>query len=234
VVQVSGITGAWVVRDLKVGFCLGCHELGPLPKFGDGLCFLCATAGAPGDTTPTGRRLGENEEVVDQVLWPGDEEVERRLEIVELFADAQRQDVRLSLDYSTRMEGFCFSGKPNARTQAIWTRRRPRPEPEDLTRVAEREARVKARAVAVRERIRKRCELTDLRRSFYRVTLHDISREPTVMPILMNGQDSAADSFLNDVLNAGFTSITRTLVKKYAPSPCGWNRKSRLQGANYA
>lgn len=49
-------------RTMPRGVCRGCREEGPLPPFGEGLCFLCATDGPPGEHTATGGALGEDED----------------------------------------------------------------------------------------------------------------------------------------------------------------------------
>src|SRR5262245_2971346 len=52
-------------RRMPGGVCHGCLDDGPLPPFGDGYCFLCATDGPPGDRSTTGSALPEGVQAPD-------------------------------------------------------------------------------------------------------------------------------------------------------------------------
>lgn len=71
------------------GVCAGCGELTCLPPFGDGMCFLCATDGPPGEYSPTIGAVGED--VDARRVWPEMTEAdeERRIFILEEFAAHQ-------------------------------------------------------------------------------------------------------------------------------------------------
>ncbi len=215
---------AWTVREALFGTCSGCASYSLLPPFGQGLCFLCATDGPPGEYSPA---IGAEHEDVDarrRVLWPTDAQIEMRAEIEELFADAQRRTASLCLDYAVAANGFCFSSRPNPPTRARWTRQRPRPEHEAIRmaaaqdRIEARRLREEARVAAVQERIRKRRELGDLRRAFYQVTFagHP-TKAPFVSGILFSGAEFGSDRFLLDTKKMGYTAVSRVLVKQWPP-----------------
>jgi hypothetical protein len=76
------------MRRMPFGYCRGCGQLGPLPPFGEQMCFLCATDGPPGETSRTGGAMAEGETRADPTAdwWdPSD----RQIEIAELFVEAQ-------------------------------------------------------------------------------------------------------------------------------------------------
>jgi hypothetical protein len=75
-------------RAMPYGVCSGCGEEGPLHPFGDGMCFLCATDGPPGDYSPAIGALPEDADARgEEVLY--DEEVEERgHDIRDIFAEA--------------------------------------------------------------------------------------------------------------------------------------------------
>ncbi len=81
------------MRRMPHGVCSGCREEGPLPPFGGGLCFLCATDGPAGEHVPAGRALDENEDGRG-VLPAGPDALERAAglsrDIKGVFRDASR------------------------------------------------------------------------------------------------------------------------------------------------
>lgn len=117
-------------RSMPHGRCSGCGDIGPLPPFGGGMCFLCATDGPPGQHTPSGGALQEDADARRWDAWPSDDEIELRDEVRALFDDAQLLGVSAGLGGDFR-DRFCFSTSPNAPTRARWLTRHRRPEPRE-------------------------------------------------------------------------------------------------------
>jgi len=86
---------------MPYGMCRGCGDEGPLPPFGGGLCFLCATDGPPGDRSTTGRAVAEDAAAPDPTAGWNEELSEDQIAILELFAEAsvlsERGRVRAAL-----------------------------------------------------------------------------------------------------------------------------------------
>ena len=123
------------------GKCSGCGDVGPLPPFGDGMCFLCATDGPPGEFTATGGAVGEDDDVRrNDDIWAADDPV--TVEVLEIFAEAQRQGAEsLGANFADR---FCFQSTPNASTRARWLTRHARPDPvKEAQRTAKRASKAK-------------------------------------------------------------------------------------------
>lgn len=79
-----------VGRHLPHGVCSGCGDETFLPPFGDGLCFLCATDGPPGERVAA---IGAVHEDVDaRRLYPelSERDEERRIAILDDFASHQQ------------------------------------------------------------------------------------------------------------------------------------------------
>jgi hypothetical protein len=73
-------------RYLPTGRCSGCNEETHLPSFGDGMCFLCATDGPPGEWSPTGRATVGERATYDFLT---EAEEERLADVQDIFAEAQ-------------------------------------------------------------------------------------------------------------------------------------------------
>lgn len=85
------------------GVCHGCLDEGPLPPFGEGYCFLCATDGPPGDRSTTGRAVGEDNTAPDPTAAWNEGPNEDQIAILELFAEANVLPAR------ARMRAAIFS-----------------------------------------------------------------------------------------------------------------------------
>ncbi len=102
------------------GRCSGCNDLGPLPPFGEGLCFICATDGPPGTHTPTGGALTEDQVAPDPTAgWT--ELSEEQSEILDLFAeldaangrrDSRRGWIGLHQEIAAEFEAYSTQGDP--------------------------------------------------------------------------------------------------------------------------
>lgn len=114
-------------RRMPRGFCPGCGDESDLPPFADGMCFLCATDGPPGQHVPTGGAVHEDTDARRWVNWPSDDDLELHDEVRAIFDEAQLRGASAGLggDYRDR---FCFSRSPNASTRARWLTRHLRPE----------------------------------------------------------------------------------------------------------
>jgi hypothetical protein len=82
-------------RTMPLGECSGCGEVTHLPPFAEGMCFLCATDGPPGDTSPTGGALAEDADARRESSSDvSDQELERIIEILDEFDNHQEQWAR--------------------------------------------------------------------------------------------------------------------------------------------
>lgn len=72
-------------RTMPRGTCKGCGGLEYLPPFGDGMCFLCATDGPPGEIRQSADRVVDDGPEADEL----DRSVTLRCEILDEFADHQ-------------------------------------------------------------------------------------------------------------------------------------------------
>jgi hypothetical protein len=75
-------------RRMPYGICSGCGEEGPLPPFGDGMCFLCATDGPPGNHSPAIGAVSEDTDARGEAVPDDDEVEERGRDIRDIFAEA--------------------------------------------------------------------------------------------------------------------------------------------------
>ena len=74
-------------RRMPHGVCPGCQEDGPLPPFGQGMCFICATDGPPGTYTHKGSALHEDTDARRaEIHWFDEGSVE--VQVRDIFAEA--------------------------------------------------------------------------------------------------------------------------------------------------
>ena len=81
-------------RRMPWGICSGCGDEGPLPPFGEGQCFLCATDGPPGAYTPAISALDEDVDARrDELPAFDDDSLENQVR--DIFNDARTTRARL-------------------------------------------------------------------------------------------------------------------------------------------
>jgi hypothetical protein len=138
------------------GICSGCGGEEFLPPFGDGMCFLCATDGPPGDHTPTGSALAEGLDARREAWAVSDADFERRVEILGEFDSHQAHWARAIGQAHYRSQRFVTWTRPS-RNDRIYVPKNLGPTVEELKARVERRQRQAIRAAAM-ESVRIRIE----------------------------------------------------------------------------
>lgn len=130
------------------GICSGCGLEEFLPPFGDGMCFLCATDGPPGERVPTFGAIGEDGDARRDALPLSDRDFERRIEIVEEFGGHQERWGSAIGKSHYRSQRFETWARP-ARRDRIQVSANLGPTVEELKARGERRLRQQARTARV-------------------------------------------------------------------------------------